>query len=93
MYSPFMWDAGAMLGLGAFAFVAIIAGIWALFWKGLALWHAGRNGQKIWFIVLLLVNTVGILEIVYLLWFRADHDTRPFRSLFFPAKPSESSAV
>jgi len=41
--------------------------IWSLFWKGLALWTAGRRKEKIWFIVLLLVNTVGILEIIYLL--------------------------
>lgn len=40
--------------------------VWALFWKGLALWHAGRRHQPVWFIVMLLVNTVGILEIVYL---------------------------
>jgi len=35
--------------------------VWSLFWKGLALWHAGRRGQP-W----LVVNTVGILEIIYL---------------------------
>jgi methionyl-tRNA synthetase len=41
--------------------------IWSLFWKGLALWKAGTRKEKIWFIVLFLVNIVGILEIVYLL--------------------------
>jgi hypothetical protein len=40
--------------------------IWSLFWKGLALWHAGRRGQPWWFVILLIVNTVGILEIIYL---------------------------
>jgi len=40
--------------------------IWSLFWKGLALWRAGTRKEKIWFIVLFLVNTVGILEIIYL---------------------------
>lgn len=43
--------------------------VWSLFWKGLALWRAARNGQKGWFVVLLIVNTAGILEIVYLLFF------------------------
>jgi hypothetical protein len=40
--------------------------VWSLFWKGLALWHAGRRGQPWWFVIMLVVNTVGILEIIYL---------------------------
>ena len=44
--------------------------IWSLFWKGFALWRAGRHNQPYWFIALLLVNTVGLLEIVYLVWFQ-----------------------
>ena len=39
--------------------------IWSLFWKGLALWRASRNKHKIWFIVLLIINTAGVLEILY----------------------------
>lgn len=38
--------------------------------KGVALWHASRNAQLTWFIFLVVVNTFGILEIVYLLFFR-----------------------
>jgi methionyl-tRNA synthetase len=41
--------------------------LWTLFWKGLALWTAGNRKEKVWFIILFLVNTVGILEIIYLL--------------------------
>jgi len=48
-----------------FAFISVIV-IWSLFWKGLALWHSARNKQPWWFAVLLLVNTMGILEIIYL---------------------------
>jgi methionyl-tRNA synthetase len=44
----------------------LIAGLWSLFWKGTALWRAARNGDGIWFIIMLLVNTLGILEIIYL---------------------------
>lgn len=40
--------------------------IWSVIWKGLALWKAARLESKIWFVVLLLVNTAGILEILYL---------------------------
>ncbi|HHY38827.1 MAG TPA: hypothetical protein GX507_07875 [Clostridia bacterium] len=44
--------------------------VWSVIWKGIALWHAARGGQKAWYIALLVINTVGILEIVYLLFFR-----------------------
>ncbi len=44
--------------------------VWTLFIKGYALWHAARHEQKWWYIALLVVNTFGILEIVYLIWFR-----------------------
>jgi len=40
--------------------------IWSLAWKGLALWHAAHRKEKWWFIALLLLETVGILEIIYL---------------------------
>jgi len=40
--------------------------LWSGFWKALALWHSARRGDTIWFIVLVIVNTVGILEIIYL---------------------------
>ncbi len=41
---------------------------WSLFWKGWALWIAARKTDQVWFIVLLLVNTLGILEIGYIIW-------------------------
>lgn len=43
--------------------------VWSLFWKGLALWHAAKLEQRNWFIVMLVVNTVGLLEIAYLFFF------------------------
>lgn len=43
---------------------------WSLLWKGIALWYAARNSQAAWYIILLIVNTLGILEIIYLLFFR-----------------------
>jgi hypothetical protein len=47
----------------------IIVVIWSLVWKGFALWRAAENRSKIWFIFLLVLNTVGILEILYLFVF------------------------
>jgi len=43
--------------------------IWSLIWKGVALWTAARKNHLVWFIVLLVVNTVGILEILYIFLF------------------------
>lgn len=43
---------------------------WSVIWKGIALWKAAGNKQRIWFIILLVVNTAGILEIIYLKFFQ-----------------------
>lgn len=39
---------------------------WTLFWKGIALWKSARRSEKIWFAALLILNTLGILEIIYI---------------------------
>ena len=44
----------------------VVALLWSLFWKGLALWHSARKNRGWWFVVMLFVNTLGILEIIYL---------------------------
>lgn len=64
-YSPF--TPGFM---SIFVPIILIVVLWTIVLKGYALWNAARNGQKKWFISLLVINTVGILEIVYLIWFR-----------------------
>ncbi len=38
---------------------------WTLVWKGLALWRAVKNNHLTWYVVLLVLNTLGILEILY----------------------------
>lgn len=43
--------------------------LWSLLWKGLALWKAAKNDQRNWFVVMLIVNTIGILEIAFLFFF------------------------
>lgn len=44
----------------------LILTLWAIPWKGMALWKASKLDKKPWFIILLIVNTFGILEILYL---------------------------
>lgn len=47
----------------------LILALWSIAWKGVALWKAARGGDKVWFVVLLILNTVGILEILYIFYF------------------------
>lgn len=57
-----------VLGLGAGIIVAL-AILWMVIWKGFALWISAKEDKKWWFIALLVLNTVGILEIVYIFLF------------------------
>jgi len=52
-----------------FTALFILLLIWSLIWKGVALWKAARNCDKVWFVLLLIVNTMGILEIFYIFVF------------------------
>ena len=44
--------------------------IWAAIWKFIALWKSARNNQRGWFIAMAILNTAGILPIVYIVWFQ-----------------------
>jgi len=43
--------------------------VWTIPWKGVALWKAARNSNKKWFIVIFLLNTMALLEIIYIFYF------------------------
>jgi methionyl-tRNA synthetase len=49
--------------------VFFILYLWSILWKGLALWRSANLKQRNWFVAILVLNTVGILEIVYLFFF------------------------
>lgn len=63
MYSIFPQIPPAMVWL------VIIAALWTLPWKGYALWLAAKNDDKAWFVALLLLNTLAVLEILYIFIF------------------------
>lgn len=42
---------------------------WTLPWKGVALWKAARLKDKWWFIAILVLNTLAIVEILYIFIF------------------------
>ena len=64
-YSPFAPEL-----LAAIIPLIVAVALWTVAVKGFALWHAARNSQKWWFVALLVINTLGILEVIYLVWFR-----------------------
>jgi hypothetical protein len=51
---------------GVFGSFLLLAIAWSLLWKGLALWRAAKRGDTWWFVAFLIINTLGILEIIYL---------------------------
>lgn len=63
-------------GITSVLLLAIIV-IWSAVWKMLALWKAARKGSVPWFIVLAIVNTMGILEILYLYVFSEMKKAKP----------------
>lgn len=63
--------------------------VWDLVWRGFALWQAGRNDEPVWFILLLVVNSAGILPIIYLLLRRSF--ARPSGSIINPPYIRRSS--
>jgi len=48
------------------SWILILLILWAIPWKGWALWKSARLNDKGWFIVLLVINTLAILEILYI---------------------------
>jgi hypothetical protein len=56
-------DETLFLGGGIFLLALIV---WSVVWKGLALWKAAHEESKPWFVALLVINTMGILEILYI---------------------------
>ena len=49
--------------------ILILMVLWTLPWKGVALWRASRRGEKKWFIALLILNILAVLDILYIFVF------------------------
>lgn len=67
--TPFGIVGGMFFGVFMLAIV-----LWTLYWKYQALWYAAKHDHKWWFIAMLVINTVGILEIAYLYYFSKQMD-------------------
>lgn len=53
-----------------FVIAIILLAIWDGVWKLIAMWKSARHNQLAWFICLAIFNTVGILPILYILYFQ-----------------------
>ncbi len=47
--------------------IILVLTIFEFVMKLIAMWRAGRNNHLVWFILIGIINTVGILPIIYLL--------------------------
>lgn len=66
-----MTDVTTILGIfGMNIVLLLVLMVWSAVWKGIALWKSGRNNQLVWFVVMFIINSAGILPIVYLLFFQ-----------------------
>ena len=45
----------------------IVLSLWETVWKIIAMWRSARNNDMAWFICIAIINTIGILPIVYIL--------------------------
>ena len=61
-------------GLICFLFGPLLA--WSVAWKAVALWKAARRNHLVWFIILTIVNTAGILEVIYIFLVAKGRDDR-----------------
>jgi hypothetical protein len=55
-----------------FVTIIIILSIWDLVWKTIAMWKSARANHLVWFICIAVINTVGILPIIYILIHKDD---------------------
>ncbi len=60
-----------MIDAGPF-FMAVMLPIiiWEAAWKGIGMWRAARNNHLWWFIAIFVLNTLGILPIIYIYFFQ-----------------------
>ena len=68
--------------------------LWVLPWKGYSLWTAVKRAHKGWFVALLILNTFGILDIIYIFFVakKSWQDiSRDFQSFFRPKKSTTPS--
>ena len=46
--------------------IVLVLAIWSLFWKCYSVWTAAKNNHRWWFLALVIFNTIGILDMIYI---------------------------
>lgn len=59
----------------------ILYTVYSLSLKGFSLWKAARNSHKYWFIALLVINLLGIPELLYIFIFSKKQLSLPTKKL------------
>jgi len=62
-YFYHQYNLGAFVWLTPFIFLDLLL-------KGVVLWKTARNNQKYWFTAMLIVNSLGLLPLLYLFFFQ-----------------------
>ena len=60
-------EISVLFGIPIWLIVLVL--VWTFVWKGIALWNSARKNNLVWFIAILIINTMGILEILYIFLF------------------------
>ena len=50
--------------------------VWEAVWKLIALWKSAKNNHPVWFIIIAITSTLGIIPIIYLLWAHKSQEKR-----------------
>lgn len=67
----------------------VLITLWSALWKMVALYTAGKKTHKGWFVAVFFINTVGVLEIIYLAFF-SNTDVRATRRRSYRQSPRPS---
>ena len=52
-----------------FMLLLLFIAVWELAWKGKGLWKAAQKKHLGWFVAILIINSLGLLPIIYLAFF------------------------
>ena len=63
-----------VFGMSIYTILALV--FWTLPWKAWALWRAARRGDIWWFLIMVVVSTLGLLEMFYIFAIAKQRDTR-----------------